>query len=130
MSDTPEIRPALTAEEWERFFRGFEVDLSATRQVRRWGDALRVGQWEGDGLHATELEDPEERYTLAALCLHGQPFGFTWEDVEIIRAALSTWTGMARDDDGNFEYVGDRFDDDRAYSIADRIAALLPPKEE
>lgn len=49
---------------------------------------------------------PEMRHGIAAYALHGQPFGFTWADVDELRSEA-------------------RFD-----SLADRIEALLPPNAE
>lgn len=55
----------------------------------------------------------------AALLLHGQPFGFTWEDVDTLRyEAESEWLGVSSPNPG-----------DILSSIADRIGALLPPRE-
>jgi hypothetical protein len=59
--------------------------------------------------------DSDLRHALAALALYGQPFGFTWDDVDRIRMAAMYYPGeMARALDG----------------IGDRIAALLPPRGE
>lgn len=62
----------------------------------------------------------------AALLLHGQPFGFTWEDVDMVRVWAS-----------ELEAMYDSIDELSAYdnwqrwkSLADRIAALLPPRED
>lgn len=54
-----------------------------------------------------------DRHALAALALHGQTFGFTREDVEALRS-------LSADLHPNNEPF---------YSLADRIAALLPPEE-
>jgi len=51
----------------------------------------------------------------AALALHGQPFGFTREDVWHLRALLAV---DALDDTART----------RTLSLANRIAALLPPE--
>jgi len=51
------------------------------------------------------------RQGMAALCLHGQPFGFTKEDVENLYATA--------DEPGNH----------RLYDLATRIDALLPPRD-
>lgn len=52
----------------------------------------------------------------AANLLHGQPFGFTWEDVNLIRGCVIR---AGREFGHNPEL----------YDLADRIAALLPPRE-
>lgn len=91
-----QIKPALTPEQWE-----------LQRQI---GPKHEEGH-AGDFLHQ-----------MAALFLHGQPFGFTWADVDAIRDLLA-------------EHEGDSFhplpqdERDRVRSLADRIAALLPPRE-
>ena len=59
------------------------------------------------------------RHALGALCLYGQPYGFTHEDVGILSKILKDATdeGLVR--------VDSLF---RAASILDRISALLPPE--
>lgn len=57
------------------------------------------------------------RHALAALCLHGQPFGFSREDVRLV------------------EFIAefdpqDHPDVPKLRSLAARISALLPPEEE
>lgn len=109
MSDE-QITPALTAEEWVRF--GEFSSLNPQRFV----DLTR---------HSGE----RHRHGTAALCLYGQPYGFTQEDVVL----------LAKLDKGNDYAEGDRFgviDEEitpeesvRLRSLARRIAALLPPSE-
>lgn len=100
----------------------------------QWALALEHGVGE-DGLQdylirpAEQLgygdNSPAMRIAVAALCLKSCEF-FTWEDVDAIRSAVSTWTGM-RDDGAGAEYVGDKYWP-RLETLADRIAALLPPR--
>jgi hypothetical protein len=101
------ITPALTPEEW------------ATKGVGRtdeWyafiaSDGTLVVDSTGH-YHERSIDD-EDRHALAALALAGQPFGFTWEDVDAAR------------------YIaGDSPDKPSRIlrSLADRIAALLPPR--
>lgn len=62
---------------------------------------------------------------MAAMCLHNQPFGFTWADVEDLRQA-------ARDRRLRHLSHGHRHGEAIANaleSLADRIEALLPPRE-
>ena len=65
------------------------------------------------------LNSPEQRHSLAALCLFEQPFGFTHADVAIVRKLFSAIRekGIAWIEDAN------AFRD-----LANRIAALLPPE--
>lgn len=53
------------------------------------------------------------RHAVAALTLHGQPFGFTWADVDLLRNRMTPPTPR----------------DLALGELADRIAALLPPRE-
>lgn len=71
---------------------------------------------------ATPIPEPR-REMLAAFALHGQPSGFTWDDVELLRGAVrDEWTMS------NGEVVGPWGVE--LNLLADRIAALLPPREE
>ena len=90
MSD---ISPALTAEEWASF--------------PNWPDAEHVVL---EPLYYPSL------HGIAAANLHGQPFGFTREDVEVLTDAVgSVYSSM----EGSAKLL----------SLADRIEALLPPEE-
>jgi hypothetical protein len=107
-----EIKPALSHDEWGalRVFR-------ERRDVGSWpvsgeiavvGDAIRVGPPE---FAPSVLVTSDDRHALAALALHGQPFGFTWDDVEAIHDWMQETSCHA------------------SSTLADRIAALLPPRE-
>jgi len=102
------VEPALTPAEWRsRHTQGrnrFEAWISY--------DGREVVLHQGH----PGAQTPADRHALAALCLHGQDFGFTWEDVDRVR-------DVARIMDTP-EMI------DWAHSVADRIAALLPPREE
>lgn len=106
MSDS--VSPALTAEEWESYLSG--------EGFGRRGDGWTV-------LYAAySKERPAPNVHLsAALALYGQPFGFSWEDVDFLRSKAR----YERDQHG--ELIADAFDFD---ALADRIAALLPPHDE
>ncbi len=85
--------PALTSEDWAELLGPSMVSstLPQIATVRTW-----ASDETGYGAHGT-----------AALCLHGQPFGFTWADVEMLRGFSAT-----------YDYE----------ELADRIQALLPPQ--
>lgn len=106
MSDTP----ALTPEEWAsgEAERGEHLWLS-----RRSG--LTAG-WSHDGVPLAGME-----HAVAALCLYGQPFGFTQEDVELLREAMV----LDHYDGTGIDIVPGT--DDKLSNLAARIAALLPP---
>lgn len=93
MSGT-KIEPALTAKEWARWSL----------------DDTDAGSPSGFG-------EPEKRHMLAALCLDGHPFGFSREDVELLRVTIEVAEDVTRDVPSG----------DRLRSLADRIEALLPP---
>lgn len=99
-----EIKPALTNHEWT-----WGIDRPKFR--------AQVGGKDFADMHC----DPhgfivgEDRHALAALALRDQPFGFDWDDVDALRSIaespdLRGWETGAAD------------------SLADRIAALLPPR--
>lgn len=110
------MRAALTKEDW----------ASA---------AVLFGDRGAARLHAHGLSIDEltvrpggEMHALAALALHGQPFGFTWEDVDAIYRIMgaaedpSRWYGATTvEDRAAVEHAASR--------AAARIAALLPPRE-
>lgn len=100
MSDP--IKPALAPEEWADVTNPDPTDVPL---------AVRLS-WARNEMGRL---DPTE-HGLAALCLYGQSFGFTWHDVDSVmditheagRVEAPTW----------------------ALSLATRIAALLPPRPE
>lgn len=94
-----EIQPALTPEEWARF-------LAVLAETDHWTAYRCMSQ---------------DFHGLAALALHGQPFGFTWEDVVALREEVrGEWEGPGGTILGEPGH--------RLLSIAARIAALLPPE--
>lgn len=71
----------------------------------------------------------EKRHALAALCLHGQPFGFTQQDVQRLREKVD----HAEADQENMALAEDEAQEAEAMSeaawlrsLASRLAALLP----
>lgn len=98
------VDPALTPSEW--------ADL----RYRAAGGEARV---DPDGtLQAEGGFGMEERRALAALALQGEPFGFTWSDVEFIRCAALADDLHSPDDWFILQRLGER------------IAALLPPRQD
>ena len=99
-----EIKPALTAEEW----------VKALFQSSQEGAlAITVGMREDLAAPGTPECRAAYHHALAALCLKDKPFGFTREDVEILRAGVDSVPAL----------------DHVQGSLADRIEALLPPEE-
>lgn len=112
MSD--EIGPALTPEEWATgVVAGDEDEESASIAD---GAVICSGPSPDDEfVWGSAMFTGPRRHALAALALHGQSFGFTWEDVDALRDAADS-----PDLTGGWLYE----------DLADRIAALLPPREE
>lgn len=112
-----EMKPALTPDEWERFaadrpslsvekFR----DLFIGRPTRNMSVRIR-----GDHV---QLVEADECHALAALALHGQPFGFTHEDVYLLEDEARWYAERQLPDVKQAAALR---------SLAARIAALLPP---
>ena len=106
-----EVKPAMTAEEWAH-----------AKQVT-WAE-----RW----------VDPDDPHQIAALALHDQPFGFTWEDVDALRGVgrgLAEFMRNYGTGHGIISPAAERAMREAMASalflpdLADRIAALLPPRE-
>ena len=94
-----EMKPALTAEQW--------VGVIPPDKDGIWGSGYLV---------------VEEKHHMAAVCLHEQSFGFTREDVELLRETLPA----------DVLHLGYQYEEEpQAYllDLADRIEALLPPED-
>lgn len=130
------VNAAMTPEEWQAMVvkRGEYAYAAITSE-----GLMIVSAAGGPAYHDTAAVLPEVYHSVAALCLHGQPFGFTWEDarkhyVEGVRAegerhAMMMMTQVRAPDDGflaRLRAVEDRMKWHK--SMADRIAALLPPE--
>jgi hypothetical protein len=88
-----EIEPAMSAEYWSEEEPAVPGEYNDTIYGLGYCPSLK-------GLHM-----------LAALALNGQPFGFTWNDVYLLRDTV--------DRTGDWAHA--------LLNLADRIAALLPP---
>ena len=101
---------ALSAEEWKQ--RGFADDGlpgPPDTQIDSQGDVRT------EGFIGSAHRPHRRRHALSVLCLHEQPFGFTREDVALLRAAQRT---------SEIQDFGGLAD-----NLADRIEALLPPEK-
>jgi hypothetical protein len=75
------------------------------------------------------MVEPKQSHKLAALALHGQPFGFTRGDVKALRFLAELWVedeGPAGEGWRSTELLNAQ---SLAQSLAARIEALLPPEE-
>jgi hypothetical protein len=117
------IEPALTPEEWAD-----ESGLGACEREdcylyrARGLNGVVVCTGANAATNATLVPAGPSCHALAALCLHGQPFGLTWDHVDALRACADDsesewneprphWIGVTR-------------------AAADLIAALLPPRKD
>jgi len=102
----PNIGPALTVEQWRAFLR-------LPRPV------IRI-------LPHPDVQDYEihdaARHEVAAVALYGQPFGFTHDDIQHLHWAANLQDRLGVRDAG--------WTANNLRSLADRIAALLPPTDE
>lgn len=109
----PEITAALTPEEWEcggpNEAPGIVRDVHAG--LLYWG--VRITAQSSD---EAEIQSPRDRHAVAALCLHGQPFGFTQADINLICRRFDISDDAWRSED-----------EELAASLVARVAALLPP---
>jgi hypothetical protein len=119
MTDTPSIPPALTVDEWTDLLRtdneeleGCDADEIAEDLERRRESAA---SW-----HA----DYKRYHKAAAVCLYGQPFGFTQDDVDTLDALY----GMALNAIAERGDLEDATVPPRAWTVIAKIEALLPPK--
>ena len=130
---TEEIKPALTEEQWASipnkvYFREPRVTTEA-----KYGLPVGYVLDEGYGVELTEggamdvwddswaiQVSAENRHALAALALHNQSFGFTWEDVDALVSL--------RDDAADKPWHDAHYHASVLASLAQRITALLPPR--
>lgn len=126
---------ALTAKEWEQ--KAFllrsgevykanddEIGVRPPKQAHSWRTRLQsLLAPRRSKVNTAILNSPEQR-AMAALCLHGQSFGFTRADVEWLRnlAYIKPPGGASTRDQKNFSALAD--------DLARRIEALVPPEDE
>lgn len=102
---TDPIRSALTPAQWDEFKKEESFPLN---------EFLSFGT--PSGLYWTGVPS----HAVAALALYGQPLGFRHEDVDLLLHAASLIEGE----------WGDEVTERDLRNLADRIAALQPPREE
>lgn len=111
------IQPALTPEEWvtpeEPVGSGQRLIMFDGTLVRLRDGELAVN-WDG-AAYDQELVtlSPRARHAVAALCLDGQPFGFTHEEVIAVRES-------AEDDHAAYCHAA------TLRIVAQKLAAMLP----
>src|SRR5687767_5830250 len=121
MSETTELAPALSARDWAYpKYYNHDENFAVLRGPDDWNPSR---EWQLDLCRSGSPANltPKGRHALAALALHGHDCGFTHEDVEMVRWAEAI---MMREDIFGF---ADPRNSARFRSLAERIAALLPP---
>ena len=123
-SDTPEIQPALTKEEWWEYLNSGRRSPTAEDEFEENREA-----W---GKTAEEMRRTYHKNAARALYQAG-PLGFTWEDVDDENQAYHDAVVMARwaQEEGDEERCQQFQGRARRHRLrAMKIAALLPPREE
>lgn len=142
-----QIQPALTPEEWEDNPRAVECQwqtggyrYTVAAEVLEDGTrGVSLCYPHADSIAGTWIP-PEKVPAVAALCLHGQPFGFTRFDSDRHREcaagydhalnALRDYVAGSGREAQAFASQEDEMRRNRQWheSMADRIEALLPPR--
>lgn len=111
------IEPALTAEQWKNgwVYAQDEPGASSGEHVHRHANDPSSVCVASLMSHAC-VSDPGCKHALAALCLDGEPFGFTREDLSLLRTALAVWPNLGSHTEAELT------------SLIKRIEALVPPE--
>ena len=129
----PDISPpALTPEQWE------ELRFSVPA-IEIWDDPPPAGSGcvgiedQQPNAHRGYVRiPPEARHPLAALALHGQAYGFTWDDVDRLREAQqevgAEFAHIADPEHRALLEMDARMERVWMLDLADRISDLLPPR--
>ena len=94
-----------------------ESEIKPAYDPEDWPDPVTEGLSEADAHWENAHGECMDRHQAAARALLGQPFGFTWEDVDMLRNLHAMGVKAKRP-------IFDKFE-----GLANRIAALLPPRD-
>lgn len=127
-----EIKPALPEWEWaekHHYVQCYDswdefAAKTGVGEIKAGPDSLRLTSHQHQEF--ADFSAPTDRHAIAALALHEQPFGFTWEDVDSCRAQAEEFESYHDSDLDLGSYENMLYWQD----LADRIAALLPPRED
>jgi hypothetical protein len=111
----------MSAEEWRALRVRFAPRMPGGLVEVLAGDLELLGLKSATGDMVAAIG--KERHPVAALALNGAPFGFSWNDVDVLRS-LSVFEGSIFAG----KRAGWRERQASLSSLADRIAALLPPR--
>jgi hypothetical protein len=122
MDTTHATPPALTPEEWAR---ARQDDLPQFEGGGRVSTAIETAH-----LYSVRAWDltPGDCHALAALALHGQPFGFTREEVAAIMTCVDVTREACVDAPTDAQSEREAAAWQLAWSAAAKLAALLPPE--
>lgn len=112
MTNDAELKPALTREQW-----------LAVLSDPYWYE------YQGPQHGGSSQPHITSRHGKAATALYGQPFGFTPEDVAMLRGVAQETRFMEKHVGAYSPQFVSEYSAEAMDSIADRIAALLPPIE-
>ena len=118
-----DITPALTPEEWGALPEPMLDDLWVFADANGGIYGGRAAITGDDVPGNIRLDSPESPrpHAIAALALHGQPFGFTRADLRLLEEAETKLAGGVAPED----YIPFA---ERVGMLRERIAALLPPE--
>jgi hypothetical protein len=112
------IKPALTPREWAGRWAGPVHPGEGETTAYLDDDLLKVKTWRKPEIAIDDVY----LHGVAALCLHEQPFGFTWEMYYAVDVLAKQLANEARADGGRQSLIAEA-----ASEAAARIAALLSP---
>jgi hypothetical protein len=115
-----DVKPALTEREWST--------LGFRRVVDEENNDLQAAKIEDGNVYREHDENVDEwqrlehPHAMAALCLYGQSFGFTREDIELLNEVSESANSV-------YPLELDEAQTEHLRSLINRIAALLPPSD-
>ena len=116
------MKPALTPEEWATALGRSTIRKSSEIESAR--EKYAVYWLEGGGGYLQGIGGAS--HGAAAMLLYGEPFGFTREDVAVLREAAGA---VVYRDAFSGQLASDPVASRKLLDTADRIEALLPPEE-
>jgi len=127
---TEPIQPALTPEEWkEREVESQYGNARTSFYVDHKGRIFASDESPGGEDRIIVLNGPDDRirHAIAALCLYGQPYGFTHEHLALLRY-LNEGHDLEPDEESGFiDRALTRKQADCLALLVEIVAALLPP---
>jgi hypothetical protein len=123
------MKTALTPQEWEELRAG-RANLEIWDDPHPGSGILGVEDQSEDAPRGYARVHPDARHALAALALHDQAFGFTWEDVDRLREAVNDidFSHIADPEQRKLMELDTRVMRAWMLDLADRVADLLPPR--